>query len=229
MRHGKSYLMAAEKVDPNRLYDPEEALATVKELARAKFDETVEVSVRLGVDPRHADQMVRGAVTLPHGTGRQVRVVVFARGEAAKAAQEAGADVVGDEDLVQRIRGGWVDFDVAIATPDMMGLVGQLGRILGPRGLMPNPKSGTVTTDPAETVREAKAGRVEYRTDRSGIIHAPIGKVSFPVEALVENLRTLVDALVKARPESARGQYLRSIVVSSTMGPGVRVNPARVA
>ncbi|MDI3298945.1 MAG: 50S ribosomal protein L1 [Bacillota bacterium] len=229
MRHGKAYLAAAEQVDRNRLYDPEEALSKVKELARARFDETVEAAVRLGVDPRHADQMVRGAVVLPHGTGRQVRVAVFARGDAAKAAQAAGADVVGDEDLVQRIREGWLEFDVAVATPDMMGLVGQLGRILGPRGLMPNPKSGTVTPEPARAVQEAKAGRVEYRTDRAGIIHAPIGKVSFPVEALAENLRTLVDALVKARPESAKGQYLRSISVSSTMGPGIRVNPARVA
>jgi large subunit ribosomal protein L1 len=229
MHRGKGYQSVAAQVERGRLYEPEEALSKVKELARARFDETVEAAVRLGVDPRHADQMVRGAVVLPHGTGRQVRVAVFARGEAAKAAQAAGAEVVGDEDLVQRIREGWLEFDVAIATPEMMGLVGQLGRILGPRGLMPNPKSGTVTPDPARAVQEAKAGRVEYRTDRAGIVHAPIGKVSFPVEALAENLRTLVDALVKARPETAKGQYLRSVTVSSTMGPGIRVNPARVA
>ncbi|MFO7245491.1 MAG: 50S ribosomal protein L1 [Thermaerobacter sp.] len=226
-RHGKAYREALSKIEPGRLYTPEEALALVKETARARFDETVEVAVRLGVDVRHADQMIRGTVVLPHGTGREVRVAVFAKGEKAREAQAAGADVVGDEDLVQKVQDGWLEFDVAIATPDMMGLVGRLGRILGPRGLMPNPKTGTVTFDVAEAVREAKAGKIEFRTDKAGIVHAPLGKVSFGTEQLLENFRALMDALVKARPAAAKGQYIRSVTVSATMGPGIRINPLR--
>jgi len=224
---GKRYADAAKLVDRERLYDPAEALALVKQLARAKFDETVEVAVRLGVDPRHADQMVRGAVVLPHGTGRAVRVLVFAKGEKAKEAEAAGADYVGAEDLVERIQGGWLDFDAAVATPDVMGLVGRLGKILGPRGLMPNPKAGTVTFDVAAAVREIKAGKVEFRTDKAGNVHVPIGKVSFDTDRLVENFRSLMEALLRAKPEGAKGQYIRSVVVSSTMGPGVPVNPQR--
>jgi large subunit ribosomal protein L1 len=216
----------AELVDANRLYDVDEAIALIKQLARAKFDETVEVAVRLGVDPRHSDQMVRGAVVLPHGTGRTARVAVFAKGDKAKEAEEAGADVVGAEDLVERVQGGWLDFDTAVATPDMMGLVGRLGKILGPRGLMPNPKTGTVTFDVRNAVREIKAGKVEFRTEKAGIVHAPIGKASFGEAALRENFVTLLDALVKAKPQAAKGQYIRTITISSTMGPGVHVNPA---
>lgn len=227
-RHGKNYLAALAKVDETKEYTPEEAIALVKETARAKFDETVEVAVRLGVDPRHSDQMVRGAVSLPHGTGKTVRVLVFARGEKAKEAEEAGADVVGAEELVSKIEGGWLDFDAAVATPDMMGVVGKLGRILGPRGLMPNPKAGTVTFDVAPAVREIKAGKIEYRTEKNGVVHAPIGKVSFDNEKLVENFFTLMDALIKAKPAAAKGRYIRSIYVSSTMGPGIRINPMRV-
>ena len=226
-RHGKRYREAASKIDRNRLYSPEEAIALVKETASARFDETVEVAVRLGVDVRHADQMVRGAVVLPHGIGKDVRVLVFAKGEKAKEAEAAGADFVGDEDLVDKIQGGWLDFDVAIATPDMMGMVGKLGRILGPRGLMPNPKSGTVTFDVANAVREAKAGKIEYRTDKAGIIHVPIGKVSFDEQRLLENFWALMDALAKSKPAAAKGQYIRSVTVSSTMGPGVKINPLR--
>ncbi|WP_027718935.1 50S ribosomal protein L1 [Desulfovirgula thermocuniculi] len=223
-KHGKRYLEAAKKVDRTKLYDPAEALALVKELATAKFDETVEVAVKLGVDPRHADQMVRGAVVLPHGTGRTPTVLVFARGEKAKEAEEAGADFVGAEELVAKIQDGWLEFDVAIATPDMMGMVGRLGRILGPRGLMPNPKTGTVTFDVARAVQEAKAGKVEYRVDKAGIIHAPIGKASFEVEKLLENLRTLMEHIVRARPATLRGQYIKGVSVCSTMGPGIKVN-----
>lgn len=223
-KHGKRYLEAAKKVDRTKLYDPAEALALVKEMATAKFDETVEVAVRLGVDPRHADQMVRGAVVLPHGTGRTPTVLVFARGEKAKEAEEAGADIVGAEELVAKIQDGWLEFDVAIATPDMMSMVGRLGRILGPRGLMPNPKTGTVTFDVARAVQEAKAGKVEYRVDKAGIIHAPIGKVSFEVEKLLENLRTLMEHIVRARPATLKGQYIKGVSVCSTMGPGVKVN-----
>lgn len=223
-KHGKRYLEAAKKVDRLKLYDPAEALALVKELATAKFDETVEVAVKLGVDPRHADQMVRGAVVLPHGTGRTPTVLVFARGEKAKEAEEAGADFVGAEELVAKIQDGWLGFDVAIATPDMMGMVGRLGRILGPRGLMPNPKTGTVTFDVARAVQEAKAGKVEYRVDKAGIIHAPIGKASFEVEKLLENLRTLMEHIVRARPAALRGQYIKGVSVCSTMGPGIKVN-----
>lgn len=226
---GKRYADALKLVDRTRLYEPAEAIRLVKEAAKAKFDETVEVAVRLGVDPRHADQQVRGTVVLPHGTGTATRVLVFAKGEKAKEAEAAGADVVGAEELVQEVQNGRLDFDVAIATPDMMGQVGRLGRILGPKGLMPNPKTGTVTFDVAQAVREFKAGKIEYRTDKAGIIHAPIGKASFGEAELLENFHALLDALIRAKPAAAKGQYLRSVTVSSTMGPGVRVNPLRVA
>ncbi|HLS88336.1 MAG TPA: 50S ribosomal protein L1 [Sphingobacteriaceae bacterium] len=224
-RRGKRYREAVAELDQDRLHSPREALALVKERAWANFDETVEVAVRLGVDVRHADQMVRGTVVLPHGTGRQVRVLVFAKGEKAQEALKAGADFVGDDDLVAKIQGGWLDFDVAIATPDMMGVVGRMGRILGPRGLMPNPKSGTVTFDVAQAVKESKAGKVEFRTDRAGIVHVAIGKVSFDLDHLMENFTTLMDALVKAKPAGAKGQYVRSVTVSSTMGPGIKIHP----
>jgi large subunit ribosomal protein L1 len=225
--HGKRYLEAAKAIDRQTLYEPEEALGLVQEQAKAKFAETVEAAVRLGVDPRHADQQVRGTVVLPHGTGKTRKVLVFAKGEKAREAEGAGADVVGAEEIVEKIQGGWLDFDMAIATPDMMGAVGKLGRILGPRGLMPNPKTGTVTFDVERAVKEAKGGKVEYRTDRTGIIHVPIGQVTFEREKLVENFQTLIEALVRAKPAAAKGQYLRSITVSSTMGPGVRINPQR--
>ncbi|MCL6637026.1 MAG: 50S ribosomal protein L1 [Alicyclobacillus sp.] len=207
----------------------DEAMELVKKTATAKFDETVEVAVRLGVDPKKQDQQVRGAVVLPHGTGKTPRVLVFAKGEKAREAQEAGADFVGDDDLIQKISQGWLDFDVAVATPDMMPAVGRLGRILGPRGLMPNPKTGTVTFDVARAVNEIKSGKVEYRLDKAGIIHCPIGKASFEKEQLVENFRTLMSALVKAKPAAAKGTYVRGVTVSSTMGPGIRVNPQRAA
>jgi len=229
-KHGKKFQEAIEQVERNKLYEPLEAFELIKKIAPAKFDETVEVAVRLGVDPRHADQQVRGAVVLPHGTGKTRTVLVFAKGDKAKEAEQAGADYVGAEDMVAKIQQeGWLEFDVAIATPDMMGNVGKLGRILGPRGLMPNPKTGTVTFDIARAVQEVKAGKIEYRVDKAGNIHAPIGKVSFEPEKLVENLRTLIDALVRARPAAAKGQYLKAISVSSTMGPGLRINPQRVA
>jgi len=227
-KHGKKYVEARKQVDRTVLYDPFDALELVKKVAPARFDETVEVAVRLGVDPRHADQQVRGAVVLPHGTGKTRKVLVFARGEKAREAEEAGADHVGAEDLVARIQEGWLDFDVAIATPDVMPLVGKIGRILGPKGLMPNPKTGTVTFDIAQAVREAKAGKIQYRVDKAGIIHAPIGRVSFATEKLVENLRTLVEALIRAKPPAAKGQYIRGIAVSSTMGPGVKVNAQKL-
>ncbi len=226
-KRGKKYQEALKQFERQELYDVRTALELVKQIASAKFDETVEAAIKLGVNPKHADQQVRGAVVLPHGTGRTVRVLVFAKDAKAAEAKEAGADFVGAEDLIQQIQGGWLDFDVAIATPDMMGLVGRLGRILGPRGLMPNPRTGTVTMDVANAVRESKAGKIEYRVDRAGIIHAPIGKVSFPVEKLEENFQTLMDALLKARPAAAKGQYVRSVTLASTMGPGVRVSPNR--
>ncbi|MBC7334813.1 MAG: 50S ribosomal protein L1 [Clostridia bacterium] len=226
-KRGKRYLEAAKAVDRRAFYEPEEALDLVKQLATAKFNETVEVAVRLGVDPRHADQQVRGTVVLPHGTGKTRKVLVFAKGEKAKEAEAAGADYVGAEDLVEKIQGGWLDFDMAIATPDMMGTVGKLGRILGPRGLMPNPKTGTVTFDVERAVKEAKGGKVEYRTDRTGIVHVPLGQVTFEREKLLENFRTLIEALVRAKPAAAKGQYLRSITVSSTMGPGIKINPQK--
>lgn len=226
-KHGKKYQDAAKEIDRNVLLEPNEAISIVKKVAPAKFDETVEVAVRLGVDPRHADQQVRGAVVLPNGTGKTAKVLVFAKGEKHKEAEAAGADYVGAEDMIEKIQGGWMDFDVAIATPDMMGAVGKLGRVLGPRGLMPNPKTGTVTFDVDRAVKEVKAGKIEYRTDKAGIIHAPIGKVSFETEKLVENFQTLIDTLIRVKPAAAKGTYLKSITVSSTMGPGVKVNPLK--
>lgn len=228
-KHGKKYQDAAKQVDREALLEPAEAIELVKKTASAKFDETVEVAVRLGVDPRHADQQVRGAVVLPHGTGKTAKVLVFAKGEKHKEAEAAGADFVGAEDMIEKIAGGWLDFDVAIATPDMMGAVGKLGRVLGPRGLMPNPKTGTVTFDVDKAVKDVKAGKIEYRTDKAGIIHAPIGKVSFDVEKLADNFQTLVEVLVRAKPAAAKGTYLKSITVSSTMGPGVKINPLRAS
>ena len=225
---GKKYQEALKKVDKNLSYDPIEALELVKSLAPAKFDETVEVAVRLGVDPKKADQQVRGAVVLPHGTGKTQKVLVFAKGEKVKEAENAGADYVGDEDYINKIQQGWFDFDVVVATPDMMGAVGKLGRVLGPKGLMPNPKTGTVTFDVAKAVNEIKAGKIEYRVDKAGNIHAPIGKVSFDAQKLSENLQTLVDTLVKVKPAAAKGQYVRNVSVSSTMGPGVKVNTSKV-
>jgi len=228
MKHGKKYTDGAKLIDRTNLYTTKEALDLVQQTAKAKFDETVEVHVRLGVDSRHADQQVRGAVVLPNGTGKDVRVAVFAKGDLAKAAEEAGADVVGDADLVQKIQGGWMDFDVAIASPDMMGFVGRLGKVLGPRGLMPSPKAGTVTPDVAKAVQEAKAGKIEYRLDKTNIIHCPIGKVSFGTDKLMENFNALLDAIIKAKPEAAKGQYIKSCAIASTMGPGVRINPNKV-
>lgn len=225
---GKRYLEAVKSYDGNRQYDPEQAIDLVKSTAKAKFDETVEVAVRLGVDPKHADQIVRGTVVLPHGTGKTKRVLVFAKGEKAKEAEAAGADYVGAEDLAEKIKAGWLDFDVAIATPDVMGLVGRLGKILGPRGLMPNPKTGTVTFDVANAVREFKAGKIEFRTEKAGIVHAPIGKVSFDSQKLADNFYTLLETLIRAKPAAAKGQYVRSVTISSTMGPGVKVNPMKV-
>ena len=228
MKRGKKYLAAVKEYDKAAQYAPAEAIENVLKMASAKFDETVEVHVRLGVDGRHADQQVRGAVVLPHGTGKTVRVLVFAKGDKAKEAEEAGADFVGAEDLVSKIQGeGWFDFDVVVATPDMMGVVGRLGRVLGPKGLMPNPKSGTVTMDVTRAISEIKAGKVEYRLDKTNIIHVPVGKVSFGKDKLVDNFRTLIGAIIKAKPSAAKGQYLRSISMSSTMGPGVKLNPLR--
>ena len=228
MKHGKKYLESAKLVDRATLYDPAEALDLAVKTSSAKFDETVEIHVRLGVDSRHADQQVRGAVVLPNGTGKKVRVAVFAKGDAADAAAAAGAEIVGAEDLVAKIQGeGFLDFDVAIAAPNMMGLVGRLGKVLGPRGLMPSPKAGPVTPDVAKAVEEAKAGKIEYRLDKTNIIHCPIGKVSFGAEKLQENYKTLLDAINKAKPASSKGQYIRSCVVATTMGPGVRINPAK--
>ena len=225
MKHGKKYLASKAAIDSSKLYDPQEGLELVVANAKAKFDETIEVSVRLGVDPRHADQQVRGAVVLPHGTGKKVRVLVFAKADKAREAQEAGADYVGDEDLVKKIQTeNWFDFDVAVATPDMMGLVGRIGRVLGPKGLMPNPKSGTVTMDVAKAITDIKAGKVEYRVDKTSICHCPIGKASFGVEKLQENLGVLMEAIIKAKPSTAKGTYMKSVVVSSTMGPGVKFN-----
>ncbi|MBM7583438.1 large subunit ribosomal protein L1 [Caldicoprobacter guelmensis] len=228
MKRGKRYQELLKLVDRTKLYDPEEAVRLVKQTANAKFDETVEVAVRLGVDPRHADQQVRGTVVLPNGTGKTVKVLVFAKGDKAREAEEAGADYVGAEELVTRIQNeGWLDFDVCVATPDMMAVVGRLGRILGPRGLMPNPKAGTVTMEVGKAVRDIKAGKVEYRVDKAGIVHVPIGKASFEENKLLENLRALIEAIVRAKPAAAKGTYLKSIVLSSTMGPGIKVNPAK--
>ncbi len=229
MAVGKLYRKAAAQVDRTRVYPLEEAVALAQRVAYAKFDETVELAVRLGVNPKYADQMVRGAVGLPHGTGRQVRVLVFAKGEKEREAREAGADYVGAEDLVEKIQGGWLEFDTAIATPDLMGQVGRLGKILGPRGLMPNPKVGTVTFDVARAVREVKAGKVEFKVDKAGNVHVPVGKKSFPAAHLVANAHAVLEALVRAKPAAAKGQYLRSITVATTMGPGIPVDVQRVA
>ena len=225
----KKYTQAVAKIDRTKLYDSKEALDLVAEIASAKFDETVEAHIKLGVDGRHADQQVRGAIVLPHGTGKTKRVLVFAKGEKAAEAQAAGADFVGAEDLVQKIqKENWFEFDVVVATPDMMGVVGRLGRVLGPKGLMPNPKSGTVTFDVTKAIEEIKAGKVEYRLDKNNIVHVPVGKVSFGGEKLAENFATLMSAIVKAKPASAKGTYLRSITVASTMGPGVKINAAKI-
>ena len=229
MKHGKKYLESAKLVEANKLYDPNEAIALAVKSKTAKFDETVEVHVRLGVDSRHADQQVRGAVVLPNGTGKKVRVLVFAKGDAAKAAEAAGAEYIGDADMVARIQNdGFMDFDVVIATPDMMGVIGRLGKVLGPRGLMPSPKAGTVTMDVAKAVEEAKAGKIEYRLDKTNIIHCPIGKVSFGEQKLQENFDALLSAIVKAKPAAAKGQYIKSCVLAATMGPGIKVNPSKV-
>ena len=226
---GKKYVESSKLVDKNVLYTPAEALDLAVKTAKAKFDETIELHVRLGVDPRHADQQVRGAVVLPNGTGKTVKVLVFAKGAKATEAQEAGADFVGAEELVQKIQGeNWFDYDVVVATPDMMGVVGRLGRVLGPKGLMPNPKSGTVTFDVAKAIADIKAGKVEYRVDKTAIVHCLIGKASFGVEKLQQNFHALMDALVKAKPAAAKGQYVKSVSVSSTMGPGAKINPTKV-
>ena len=230
MKHGKKYVDAAKLVDRTKLYDTNEALDTVIKTAVAKFDETVELHVKLGVDSRHADQQVRGAVVLPNGTGKKVRVLAICKGANEELAKEAGADFVGAEDMTQKIQQeNWMDFDVLITTPDCMGLVGRLGRILGPRGLMPNPKAGTVTPDIAKAVKEAKAGKIEYRLDKTNIIHVPVGKASFTEEQLSDNFQTLIDAIVKARPSTLKGQYLKSVVIAPTMGPGVKINPMKLA
>ena len=226
---GKKYTESAKLIDKSKLYDASEAISLVCQTAKAKFDETVELHVRLGVDSRHADQQVRGAIVLPNGTGKTVRTLVFAKGDKATAATEAGADYVGAEDMVQKITSeNWFDFDVVIATPDMMGVIGRLGKVLGPKGLMPNPKAGTVTMDVAKAVKEAKAGKIEYRLDKTNIIHCPIGKASFGQEKLAENFNTLVGAVIKARPAAAKGQYIKSCTVASTMGPGIKVNTAKL-
>ncbi|MGN1073461.1 MAG: 50S ribosomal protein L1 [Eubacteriales bacterium] len=229
MFRGKKYKDSVKLVDRAKLYDPAEAMETALKTATAKFDETLEVHVRLGVDSRHADQQVRGAIVLPHGTGKKVRVLVFTKGDRVQAAKDAGADYVGDMDLVEKIqKENWFDFDVVIASPDMMGVVGRLGRVLGPKGLMPNPKAGTVTPDVGRAVTEAKAGKIEYRLDKTNIIHCPIGKASFGAEKLTENFNTLLGAIIKAKPAAAKGQYIRSCVVAATMGPGIKVNPLKL-
>ena len=229
MFRGKNYKDSAKIIERTKLYDPAEALELVCKTAKAKFDETLEVHVRLGVDSRHADQQVRGAVVLPNGTGKKVRTLVFAKGDKAKAAEEAGADYVGAEDYVAKIQQeNWFDFDVVIASPDMMGVIGRLGKVLGPKGLMPNPKAGTVTPDVAKAVAEAKAGKIEYRLDQTNIIHCPVGKMSFGAEKLQENFDTLLGAIIKAKPAAAKGQYIRSCVIATTMGPGIKVNTAKL-
>ena len=227
MKHGKKYVDSAKLIDRTNLYEVNEALDLAIKTSKAKFDETVELHVKLGVDSRHADQQVRGAVVLPNGTGKNVRVLVFAKGDKVDAALAAGADYAGSDELVAKISGGWMDFDVVVASPDMMGVVGRLGKVLGPRGLMPNPKAGTVTPDVAKAVADAKAGKIEYRLDKTNIIHCPIGKVSFGVEKLQENLDALMSAIVRAKPAAMKGQYLRSITVASTMGPGVKINHSK--
>ncbi len=228
MQHGKKYIDASRRFDRASIHTPAEAIELIKSMAKRNFDETVEAAFRLGVDPRKADQMLRGAVSLPNGTGKSVRVAVFAQGPAAQEAKDAGADVVGADDLVDRIKGGFLDFDIAIATPDLMGKVGQLGRLLGPRGLMPNPKTGTVTQDVGKTVNDFKGGRIEYRTDRYGNVHMPIGKASFTQQALVENYQAGLDEILRVKPAASKGRYLKGITLSSTMGPGVRVDPTKI-
>ncbi len=230
MKRGKKYQDAAKAIDRTALYDTDEAISLVKKTATAKFDETVEVHIRTGCDGRHADQQIRGAVVLPHGTGKTVRVLVFAKNAKADEAQAAGADFVGGEELIPRIqKEGWLDFDVVVATPDMMGVVGRLGRVLGPKGLMPNPKAGTVTMDVAKAIEDIKAGKIEYRLDKTNIVHVPIGKASFSEDMLKDNFNTLMEAIIKARPAALKGQYLRSVTIASTMGPGVKVNPAKLS
>lgn len=229
MAHGKKYVDAQKLIDRDQLYDPTEAIELVKKTSTTKFDGTVELAVKLGVNPKHADQQVRGAVSLPAGTGKLVTVAVFAKGDKQREAENAGAEFVGAEDLVAKIEGGWFGFDVAVATPDMMGLVGKLGRALGPKGLMPNPKTGTVTMDVARAVTEIKAGKVEYRVDKNGIVHVPIGKASFEAEKLLENFYTIIETLIKVKPAAAKGQYMRSITVASTMGPGIRISTQKAA
>ena len=229
MKRGKKYAEAAKLVDRTVQYDPAEAVALVKKTAVAKFDETIEAHIRTGCDGRHADQQIRGAVVLPHGTGKTVRVLVFAKNAKADEAQAAGADFVGAEELIPKIQNeGWLDFDVVVATPDMMGVVGRLGRVLGPKGLMPNPKAGTVTMDVAKAIADIKAGKIEYRLDKTNIVHVPVGKASFTEEQLADNFQTLMNAIIKAKPAAAKGQYLRNLTLASTMGPGVRVNPLQV-
>ena len=229
MKHGKKYLETAKAVDRTKLYDPEEAIALVKKAAVAKFDETIEAHIRTGCDGRHADQQIRGAVVLPHGTGKKVRVLVFAKNAKADEAAAAGAEYVGAEELIPKIQNeGWLDFDVVVATPDMMGVVGRLGRILGPKGLMPNPKAGTVTMDVTKAINDIKAGKVEYRLDKTNIIHVPVGKASFTEEQLADNFQTLMDAIIKARPSTLKGTYLKSVTLTSTMGPGVKLNVAKL-
>ena len=228
MKRGKKYIDSAKLIDKTKLYDSAEALELVCKTAKAKFDETLEVHLKMGVDSRHADQQVRGAVVLPHGTGKKVRVLVFAKGDKIKEAEEAGADYVGSDELVAKITGeNWFDFDIVVATPDMMGVVGRLGKVLGPKGLMPNPKAGTVTMDVTKAINDIKAGKIEYRLDKTNIIHCPVGKVSFGPEKLGENLDTLMTAIVKARPAAAKGQYIRSCVIATTMGPGIKVNSSK--
>ena len=225
MKHGKKYTDSKKLIDSTKLYDPAEAIDLVKQTAKAKFDETIELSIRLGVDPRHADQQVRGTVVLPHGTGKKVRVLVFAKGDKAKEAEAAGADFVGDADLVAKIQSeNWFGFDVCVATPDMMGTIGRIARLLGPKGLMPNPKSGTVTMDVTKAIQEIKAGKVEYRIDKTAIAHCPIGKISFDSDKLVENMNTLMEAVIKAKPATAKGTYIKSLYMSSTMGPSIKIN-----
>ena len=229
MKKGKRYVESAKLVDRTNLYDVEEAVSIIKKTANAKFDETIEAHIKLGVDGRHADQQVRGAVVLPHGTGKKVRVLVFAKGDKVEEAQAAGADFVGGQELVPKIQNeGWFDFDVVVATPDMMGVVGRLGRVLGPKGLMPNPKAGTVTMDVTKAVNDIKAGKIEYRLDKTNIIHVPVGKASFTEEQLADNFHTLMGAIVKAKPAAAKGQYLRSVTITSTMGPGIKLNPVKL-
>ncbi|OFI06904.1 50S ribosomal protein L1 [Clostridium acetireducens DSM 10703] len=226
---GKDYKESLKLIDKDALYTVQEAMDLVIKTSKAKFDETIELAVRLGVDPRHADQQVRGAIVLPHGTGKKVKVLVFAKGDKVKEAEDAGADYVGSDEYIQKIQNeNWFDFDVVVATPDMMGVVGRLGRILGPKGLMPNPKSGTVTFDVAKAIEDIKAGKVEYRVDKTSIIHVPIGKRSFEVQKLYENFHVLMEAIVKAKPAAAKGQYIKSVSISSTMGPGIKINPAKV-